>query len=189
MRMRLPERRAKPGTLGRLTSEREAVHRACSTVCELSPPAEASGSGTVALVSKTPATNDDPNGEWRAQPNLAEAKPPRRGTPGADPYNQIRESSPAASEKSKRRSLDDMRRLSETIKGAPTWTAPKRTSSADLDRRLAALRTELERVLAELRVLGEAAADPVNLSAELIGQLKDAACHLEDALDQLIPQD
>ena len=82
-----------------------------------------------------------------------------------------------------------MRRLSETIKGAPTWTPPKRTSSADLDRRLADLRADLERVLAQIRVLGEAAADPVNLSAELTGPLKDAACHLEDALDHLIPQD
>ena len=142
----------------------------------------------MALVSKKPATNGDPSGEWHAQ-SLAETKPPRRGTPGADPYNQIKESPPAAPEKSKRRSLDDMRRLSETIKGAPTWTAPKRTSSADLDRRLADLRAELERVLAQVRVLGEAAADPVNLSAELTGPLKDAACHLEDALDHLIPQD
>jgi hypothetical protein len=140
-------------------------------------------------MSKKPATNGDPTGEWRAQPDLAVTKRPRRGAPGADPYNQIKESPAVAPDKGKRRSLDDMRRLSETIKGAPTWTPPKRASSADLDRRLAGLRAELERVLVEIRVLGEAAADPVNLSAELLGQLKDAACHLEDALDHLIPQD
>jgi hypothetical protein len=140
-------------------------------------------------LTKKPATHADPATDWHAQPSLTESKPPRRGTPGADPYNQIKESPPVAPQKSKRRSLDDMRRLSETIKGAPTWSAPKRTSSADFDRRLAVLRADLERVLAEIKVLGEAAADPVNASGELLGQLKDAACHLEDALDHLIPQD
>ena len=137
------------------------------------------------MVNKKSAIHGEPAGAWPA----AETKPPRRGSPGADPYNQVKESPPAAPEKSKRRSLDDMRRLSETIKGAPTWSAPKKTSSADLDRRLAALRAELERVLAEIKALAEVAADPVNRSVQLIGQLKDAACHLEDALDHLIPQD
>lgn len=163
---------------------------ACSTACELPPRGEVPRRGTVALVSKKPATHGDSAREWRAPPPLAETKPPRRGSPGADPYNQVREPlPPVAPEKSKRRSLDDMRRLSETIKGAPTWTAPKKTSSADFDRRLTAVRAELERVLAEIKVLGETAAEPANVSDGIIGQLKDAACHLEDALDHLIPQD
>src|SRR5580704_17486543 len=63
----------------------------------------------------------------------------RHDTLAADPYNQKLEDAP------KRRSLDDMRRLSEAIKGTSKWQ-PQGETSAFVEQ-LAALRMELERLL------------------------------------------
>jgi hypothetical protein len=83
-------------------------------------------------MSEKPATNSDSTGEWRArtgthrqidttklraldgvhsmEEGLTEA------APGSDPYNHTTSALPSPSEKSRRRSLDDMRKLSEAIK-------------------------------------------------------------------------
>jgi hypothetical protein len=43
------------------------------------------------------------------------------GAPESDPYNQVTATQPGSSARQKRRSLDDMRRLSEEIKAAKNW--------------------------------------------------------------------
>ena len=81
-------------------------------------------------MSEKPATNSDSTGEWRARtgahpqidttrlralegmPSAEEAA--TEVAPGSDPYNHA--TTPETSTQSRRRSLDDMRQLSETIK-------------------------------------------------------------------------
>jgi hypothetical protein len=83
-------------------------------------------------MSEKPAMNGDSTGEWRARtgthrqidtmklraldgaPSLEEGA--TETVPGTDPYNQSAAALPSLSEKSTRRSLDDMRKLSEAIK-------------------------------------------------------------------------
>ena len=83
-------------------------------------------------MNEKPATNSDSTGEWRARTGthrqidtmklraldgmspLEEAS--IEAVPGTDPYNHTTTALPSLSEKSRRRSLDDMRKLSEAIK-------------------------------------------------------------------------
>jgi hypothetical protein len=83
-------------------------------------------------MNEKPETNSDSTGEWRARtgthpeidtqklraldgmPSAEEAF--AEAMPGSDPYNRTTTGLGPLSEKSRRRSLDDMRKLSETIK-------------------------------------------------------------------------
>jgi hypothetical protein len=83
-------------------------------------------------VSEKPQANGDSTGEWRARTGThhqidtaklrsldgapAVEETPTEAMPGTDPYNHTATGFPSPSEKSRRRSLDDMRKLSETIK-------------------------------------------------------------------------
>jgi hypothetical protein len=83
-------------------------------------------------MSEKPETKSDSTGEWRARtgthcqidtkklraldgmPAADEAL--TEAVPGSDPYNHTTTGPRSLSEKSRRRSLDDMRKLSESIK-------------------------------------------------------------------------
>jgi hypothetical protein len=83
-------------------------------------------------MSEKPETDSDSTGEWRARTGThrqidtmkiraLDGVPPVEETlteavPGTDPYNRATTAPQPLSEKSRRRSLDDMRQLSETIK-------------------------------------------------------------------------
>jgi hypothetical protein len=106
-------------------------------------------------------------------------------TPGFDPYDQSSATPSIPGDESKTLSPAAMRRLSETIKGSRTWTAPKKTT--DTSRQLAALCSDLERMLAQLAVLVEPTGEKV---PDLMARLSDAARYLEDAIDCLsLPAD
>ena len=155
-------------------------------------------------MNRRPNRRGDPSGEWRkrelggaseAAPATAEDAPPSP-TPGeerppavrgSDPYNQADDATPPA-EPARRRSLDDMRRLSEAIKTAPNWTRPGKSGSAALYKRLDAMRTELQRTLDEINSLRAGAArDASHHVRELMVQLRDAAHHLGEAINDLVP--
>ena len=103
---------------------------------------------------------------------------------GSDPYN----SSSAKPQTASKRSLDDMRRLSEDIRTAPTWVAPRRNVASELSLCVASLRVDLERALTELERLASGTVDPSDLqAADQRRQLRDAARYLEDAIDRLVP--
>jgi hypothetical protein len=107
----------------------------------------------------------------------------KTGTWAADPYNKKSEQSALA----KRRSLDDMRRLSEAIKAGAQWT-PQNESSAFFDR-LAALRADLECTCKRVEALyGEALHSTCEQSAQgMAEQLRNAVDQIENALDELMP--
>ena len=83
-------------------------------------------------MSEKPETDGDSTGEWRSRTGThrqidttklrtLDGVPPVEETlteavPGTDPYNRATTARLSLSEKSRRRSLDDMRKLSETIK-------------------------------------------------------------------------
>jgi hypothetical protein len=87
-------------------------------------------------MSKEPETSSNSTGEWRARtgthceidtaklraldgvPSVEETS--TEAVPGSDPYNQAATPLQSLPEKSRRRSLDDMRKLSETIKKSRT---------------------------------------------------------------------
>ena len=115
--------------------------------------------------------------------DLALAETNRVKKLGSDPYN-----STSAQRVAAKRSLDDMRRLSEDIRTAPTWAPPPRSPASDLALRVAGLRVELERVLMELERLSAGAVDPADVQGgEQRRQMRDAARHLDDAIDRLVP--
>jgi hypothetical protein len=118
-----------------------------------------------------------------AQREISLADTSRAKKLGSDPYNSTSAEVAAA-----KRSLDDMRRLSDEIKTAPTWVPPRRALVSEQTLRLAGLRVELERVLTELERLTAGAIDPSDLQAgEQRRQIRDAARYLEDAIDRLMP--
>lgn len=102
---------------------------------------------------------------------------------GADPYNQVVTEKKQMTDEARRRSLDDMRRLSEDIKSAPQWTRPQKTMASAVDLRLSDLCTTLERALAEIEGIHKGAASPVN--PDILARLRSAAYHLESALTSL----
>ena len=83
-------------------------------------------------MSEKSGTNSDSTGEWRARTGthhqidtqklrVLDGMPSAeevfaQAVPGSDPYNQTTTGLRSLSKKSRRRSLDDMRKLSETIK-------------------------------------------------------------------------
>ena len=73
-------------------------------------------------MSERPATNSDSTGEWRArtgthpQIDTAKLRTLDGWSAGTDPYNHTATAGQPLSEKPRRRSLDDMRKLSEVIK-------------------------------------------------------------------------
>ena len=122
---------------------------------------------------------------------MGEHKPPDRTTipgesPGSDPYN--REPAAPAGEVSKRRSLDDMRQLSESKK-APHRQAPAQTQEPfERMARMAMLRTDLERALTEIETLAASGVTPGDLvMTHLRKQLCRAAHHLDEVIDCLMP--
>ena len=155
-------------------------------------------------MSKRPHPRGDPSGEWRKGESGAAAGPnpsseqaeadalalvgTPQPAPGSDPYNQTDEASPPPSQPLRRRSLDDMRRLSEAIKSAPTWTPPGKPATAALYRRLEALRVELQRSLDEINSL-RAGAQGEHHPRTLLVQLRDAAHHLGEAVKSLVTPD
>lgn len=117
--------------------------------------------------------------------DLALATEPQRAVEGADPYNLVSEKT-QITDQVRRRSLDDMRRLSEAIKNTPQWAPPQKTTRSALYRELSELRTALERALAEIKAIREGAADTANDHVvELAGELRNVAYHLEGALISL----
>jgi hypothetical protein len=117
--------------------------------------------------------------------DLELAADPQRGADGADPYNLINEKT-QITDAARRRSLDDMRRLSEAIKSTPKWTRPQKTTTSALYRRLSELRSDLEHALAEIQGIREGAAGAANPHLiELLGQLRDVTFHLEGAITSL----
>lgn len=82
-------------------------------------------------MSDKPETNTDSTGEWRLRTSARQTDTTKlrafdgvpaveeisaEAVPGTDPYNQTAITLPSLLEKTRRRSLDDMRKLSETIK-------------------------------------------------------------------------
>lgn len=102
--------------------------------------------------------------------------------PGSDPYNQGDAKGSIVADMPKALSPSNMRRLSETIKGSRTWTPPKKGGA---NPRLAALCSDLERVLAELALVGEP--PPGQTLPDFLARVSDAERHIEDAIDCLIP--
>jgi len=146
------------------------------------------GASYVAPVGKPPINKEDGTGQWRSHPELSladEPAKPGRGTPG-DPYNRVSSAPPAAAEKNLRRSLDDMRQLSERIKDASTWSAPPKVSAAEFERRLQEVRVKVDRVGAELKALNDAASDPANRqNVEFVVRLSDAMQYLRKVYESL----
>ena len=126
------------------------------------------------VVNKRPSEADDSAGEGRG---------------GSDPYNNT--IAAPGPDKEKRRSLDDMRRLSDYIRSASTWESqrPERLAAGEqLFLQLAGLRVELERVLAEFDRLDVGDINPGDLQAvTLRSQLRDAARSVEEAIIHLTP--
>jgi hypothetical protein len=143
--------------------------------CELRHAPQRAGSYFY-VVNKQPPEADESAGE-------------RRG--GSDPYN--RTIGAPGPDKEKRRSLDDMRRLSDYIKSASTWEEqrPERLAAGEqLFLQLAGLRVELERVLTEFDRLDVGDIDPGDLQAvTLRSQLRDAARSVEEAIIHLTPSE
>ena len=109
--------------------------------------------------------------------------------PGSDPYNRAGEPAPA-DETANLRSLDDMRRLRETIKNAPRSKQAKTSPEGLFEgpARMAMLRADLERVLREIGVLCAAGIAPGDVArASRIEQLHRASYHLEEAINWLTP--
>jgi hypothetical protein len=89
-------------------------------------------------MSQEPELKCDSTGEWRARTGTHHQIDTARlraldGTPcvdeeapGTDPYNHTTPAQQPPSEKSRRRSLDDMRQLSEKIKKSPNWGRPQK---------------------------------------------------------------
>jgi hypothetical protein len=130
-----------------------------------------------------PPESGDPTGLWRTLDTES-------ATASFDPYNRAGVPNAEAGDAGRRRSPAGMHKLSEAIKNT---SQPERIGSAQpaaptLFQRLATLRADLERVLAEIEIL--CATDSVpgdSTMADLVEQLKQAAVHLEDASDYLMP--
>jgi len=142
--------------------------------CELRHAPQRAGSYFYVVNKRAPEA-DDSAGELRG---------------GSDPYNSTI-GAPPGPEKEKRRSLDDMRRLSDYIRSASTWESqrPERLAAGEqLFLQLAGLRVELERVLAEFDRLDVGDINPGDLQAvRLRSQLRDAARSVEEAIIHLTP--
>jgi hypothetical protein len=102
-------------------------------------------------------------------------------TPGSDAYNQENAKPSTAVDGRKTRSPLDVRRASETIKGSRTWDPPK----AGANPRLAALCSDLERVLSELALLTD---PPGQKTFEFRGRMAHAGRLVEEAIDCLLAE-
>jgi hypothetical protein len=146
----------------------------------------------------TAKRTDDSTGQWRSAVEasdldregvLAKIGTPdgltvdKTGTWAADPYNHktLEQTDPP-----KRRSLDDMRRLSDAIKQNAKW-APE-SQPAGFFERLGALRSDLECALKGVDALFEEALLQQGMH-DLAEQLRNATNHIENALDELMPSD
>jgi len=123
-----------------------------------------------------------------APDELAIADEPSQKTT-SDPYNLTDKTSQPTADGTQRRSLDDMRRLSDAIKAAPSWTRPQTTVSSALYRRLGELRLDLERTLAEIRSVQAGVSRSADRQlVELVGHLREVASHLEAAIKRMTLQ-
>jgi hypothetical protein len=120
-------------------------------------------------------------------PKLADTQ--RQRLPGSDPYNSA--SVPTVPVRGHTRvGSDDMRQLSTPNKPAPAGEQSALMPASDLALRLAGMRVDLERVLSDMETLRASTVDSANRKAVgLMLQLRLAARHLEDAIDNLLPQD
>lgn len=129
--------------------------------------------------------HSNPLSEVDAPNKLALAPDSQRAVEGADPYNRVNEKT-EITDQVRRRSLDDMRRLSEAIKSTAQWTRPQKTTNSTLCRQLSDLRTTLERVLAEIKGIREGASDSASRHVvEVTAQLESTVFHLECAIISL----
>lgn len=142
--------------------------------------ASARDASSVSDVSKSPPDNPEKRLELGGDA-LAIVEEPHK-PPGSNPYDQADGKPSTVTGERKTLSPSDMRRLSETIKGSRTWTPPKK---AGANPRLAALCSELERVLTELALVRDP--PPGQKLPDFLARLSDAERHIEDAIDCLIP--
>lgn len=141
---------------------------------------------------------DDPTRQWRGAVEasdldregvLAKIGTPdglsvdKTGTWAADPYNHKKHEQ---TDPPKRRSLDDMRRLSNAIKENAKWSPE--SQPAGFFERLGALRGDLECALKGVDGLFEEALLQQGMR-DLAEQLRNAMNHIENALDELMPSD
>ena len=113
--------------------------------------------------------------------------------PVDDPYNKTIPPVLQTSSDRKRRSLDDMRRLSENIKAASTWVRPQKKNqktATELARNFTSVRAVLERVLAGMERLRNRPVDRTDPRVvALMEQLQDSTRHLEEAVACLVVED
>lgn len=106
--------------------------------------------------------------------------------PGSDPYN----SAPASAAPGRLHRLRHSESVREDMKTATAQIMPTPVPTSDLALRLAGMRVELERVLAEMERLCVPAADRSDqASMRLLQKLRESARHLDDAIDSLLPPD
>ena len=143
----------------------------------------------------------DPTGEWRTRPageptgvppaavildpglSLAEEAPKR---PNSDPYNRANAQATVAADPGKRRSLDDMRTLSDAIKSAKSWAPPRKAAEAAADAAVASLRASLARMLTDIAPLTRSDEDPTHPQAIRALQFRNIAAQLQQLLDCLL---
>jgi len=141
--------------------------------------AAARAASSVSSVSKTP-----PAPEKHLElvgDALALVEEPQKA-PGLNPYDHADAKPSTATDGPKTLSPADMRRLSQKITSTRTWTPPKKAGASP---RLAALVTDLERVLGDLALVS--GPPPGHTLPDFLARLSDAERHIEDAIDCLIP--
>jgi len=116
--------------------------------------------------------------------SLADETPKRSSS---DPYNRANPHAAPVAEPAKRRSLDDMRHLSDAIKSAKTWAPPPKTEdAAAADAAVARLRANLARMLADIAPLTRSDAEPTHPQAIRALQFRNIAAQLQQLLDCLL---
>ncbi len=116
--------------------------------------------------------------------SLADETPKRSSS---DPYNRANPQAAPAPEPGKRRSLDDMRHLSDAIKSAKTWAPPQKAEdAAAADAAVTRLRANLARMLADIGPLTRSDAEPTHPAAIRALQFRNIAAQLQQLLDCLL---
>ncbi len=115
--------------------------------------------------------------------SLADETPKRSSS---DPYNRANPSAAPVADPGKRRSLDDMRHLSDAIKSAKTWAPPQKAEDAAADAAVARLRANLARMLADIAPLTRSDAEPTHPEAIRALQFRNIAAQLQQLLDCLL---
>jgi hypothetical protein len=114
--------------------------------------------------------------------SLVDESPQRSSS---DPYNRASPHAVPVAEPGKRRSLDDMRHLSDAIKSAKSWTPPQKAEDAAAAA-VARLRANLARMLADIAPLTRSDAEPTHPEAVRALQFRNIAAQLQQLLDCLL---